>query len=129
MRKLTILSLAFAVSLMAVGTFLPVKTSGHNEQRSKFRRSTQPIPNQYIVVLNSDASGRSAESSEVEAKAENLSSVYGGQVKGVYSNAIQGYAVTMSARQAEDLSRDSNVEFVEDHSAISISATQPIADW
>jgi subtilisin family serine protease len=126
MRKLTILSLAFAVALMAVGTFLPVKTSG---QKSKFYRSNQPIANQYIVVLNEDFVGRSAAPVEVEAEAQFLSSMYGGDVRGVYSNALKGYSVTMSATAAESLSRNERVQFVEEDSVVSVAATQTNAGW
>ena len=123
------LSLALAVSLLGIGTFLPIKTSGHSDQRSKFRRSNQPIPNQYIVVLSSNALSSSVERSEVEAQAQGLSSTYGGEVRGVYSSALQGYSVTMSERQAEALSRDENVEFVEEDSVVSVSTTQSNAGW
>ena len=126
MKKITILSLALAVGLMAVGTFLPVKTSG---QKSKFHTSDQPIANQYIVVLNEDVVGRAAMAIEVETEAQRLSSDYGGEVRSVYSTALKGYAVTMSAYQAEILSRDDRVQFVEEDSLVSLAATQPDAGW
>src|SRR5215218_9182708 len=113
MKKFTILSLALAAALMAVGTLLPVKTSG---QKSKFHTSDQPIANQYIVVLNEDFVGRAAVGIEVETEAQRLSSTYGGEVRDIYSTALKGYAVTMSAYQAETLSRDERVQFVEEDS-------------
>ncbi|HUR96767.1 MAG TPA: S8 family peptidase [Pyrinomonadaceae bacterium] len=126
MKKITILSLAFAVSLMAVGSFLPVKTSG---QKSKFHTASRPIANQYIVVLNEDYVGRAAVGIEVETEAQNLSSVYGGEVRNIYSTALKGYSVTMSAYQAETLSRDDRVLSVEEDSEVSISSTQTNAGW
>ncbi len=126
MRKLMPLSLAFAVALIAVGTFLPVKTSGH---KSKFYRSNQPIPNQYIVVLNQDFVGRFAAAPEVEAEAQFLSSVYGGKVHGVYAEALKGFSSVMSPTQAEALSLDDRVAFVEEDSVITVSATQTNAGW
>ena len=126
MRKLTILSLVFAASLFAAGSFLSIPTSG---QKSKLNRSNQPIPNQYIVVLNDDFVGRSAEGAQVEAEAQFLSSVYGGAVRSVYSNALKGYSATMSPLEAEALSRNERVLFVEEDSVISVSATQVNAPW
>ncbi|HEX6127224.1 MAG TPA: S8 family serine peptidase [Pyrinomonadaceae bacterium] len=126
MRKLIFLSLAFAVSLMTAGSFLTVQTSG---QKYKLRRSNQAIANKYIVVLNEDAVGRSAEGPVVEAEAQFLSSVYGGSVRGVYANALKGYAADMTPEQAETLSRDERVQFVEEDSMISVSATQTGAPW
>jgi subtilisin family serine protease len=126
MRKLTILSLVFAVGLIAAGSLLSVKTSG---QKFKFRRSNQPIAGKYIVVLNDETVGRTAEAPVVEAEAQFLSSVYGGVVTGVYANALKGYSAAMSAKEAELLSRDDRVLFVEEDSEISISATQTNAPW
>src|SRR5215204_2037719 len=126
MRKLTILSLVFAAGLIAAGSFLSLPTSG---QKFKFRRSSQPIYNQYIVVLDEEVVGRSAEGPQIETEAQYLSSVYGGTVRGVYSSALKGYASTMSAGEAEALSRDERVLFVEEDSEISVSATQTDAPW
>jgi subtilisin family serine protease len=126
MRKFTIFSLAIAVGLIAAGSFLSVKTSG---QKSKFRRSNQPVANRYIVVLDDDRLGRSAEGPQIESEAQFLSDVYGGSVRGIYAHALKGYAAEMTAGQAEALSRDDRVLFVEEDSHISISATQTNAPW
>lgn len=126
MKKLTVLFLAFAVTVLTAGMFLPVKTSG---QKSKFYRSNQPIPNQYIVVLNEDFVGRFASDVEVGTEAQFLTSLYGGNVRRIYSNAVKGYSATMSALEAEDLSRNDRVLFVEEDSIISVSSTQPNAGW
>ena len=126
MRKLTILSVVFAVGLLAAGSFLSVTTSG---QKSKFKRSNQPVPNRYIVVLDEDQIGRSAEGPQVESEAQYLSAVYGGSVRGVYFNTIKGYAAAMSPFEAEALSRDARVKYVEEDTEISVSAIQGDAPW
>src|SRR5688572_19608141 len=126
MKKLTILSLVFSISLLAAGSFLTVETSG---EKAKFKRSSQPIPNQYIIVLDENFVGRSAHPSEVEAEFQYLSSLYGGELRAVYSSAVKGYAATMSAGQAEALSRNERVLFVEEDSVISVSQTQANAPW
>ena len=126
MRKLTILSLVFAAGLIAAGSLLSVKTSG---EKFKFRRSIDSISGRYIVVLNDDFVGQEAVGPQIEAEAQFLSSVYGGMITGVYQSALKGYSVEMSARQAEALSRDERVSFVEEDSVISISATQTNAPW
>ncbi|MEP6713859.1 MAG: S8 family serine peptidase, partial [Ferruginibacter sp.] len=126
MRKLTILSLAFAAALLVVGTFLPVKTSG---QKTKLYRSNQPISDQYIVVLNEDYIGRNAVGVEVDAEAQFLSSLYGGTIRNVFADAIKGYSVTMSAAEAEALSRNERVQFVEEDSIVTIAETQTNAGW
>jgi len=126
MRKLIILSLLFAVGLIAAGSLLSVRTSG---QKYKFRRSNQPIAGKYIVVLDEEQVGHEAEGPVIEAEALYLSSVYGGVVNGVYSSALKGYSTSMSAKEAEMLSQDERVLFVEEDSVISVTATQTNAPW
>jgi aqualysin 1 len=126
MKKLTILALALTLGLVTLGTFFPVKTSG---QKFKFRRAVQAVPNHYLVMLNEDYVGRAAEAGVVEAEAQFLSSVYGGELRTVYSNVAKGYLAVMSAAEAEALSRDDRVLFVEEDSVISVSATQSGAGW
>ena len=126
MRKLVFLSLALAAGLMAVGTFLPVRTAG---QKSKLRRSPQPVANQYIVVLNEDFVGRAALAVEVDAEAQYLTSLYGGHSRNIYSNAIKGFSAVMSPSEAERLSRDERVLFVEEDGTIGVSTTQTGAGW
>ena len=127
MKKLTFLSLALAVGLMAAGTFLPVTTSGH--KLVKFQRSQQPVANQYIVVLNEDFVGRSAEAPVVDAEAQFLSSLYGGRVRRVYSNSLKGFSTTMTPAEAETMSRDERVMFVEEDTEISVATTQTNVAW
>lgn len=126
MKKLTILALSLTLCLVTLGTFFPVKTSG---QKFKFRRAAQPVANHYLVMLNEDYVGRSAEGFQVEAEAQFLSSVYGGQIRNVYSSAAKGYSAVMLPGEAEELSRDERVQFVEEDSVISVSATQTGAGW
>ena len=119
MRKLTFLSLVFAIALITAGSFLTVQTSGH--KRSKFHRSINSVPNRYIVVLDEDQVGRFAEGPQVEAEAQFLSYVHGGSVRRVFSNAIKGYAAEMTAAEAEALSLDERVLFVEEDAQIEIA--------
>jgi hypothetical protein len=55
---------------------------------------------------------------EVGAEAQFLSSVYGGDVHGLYSDALKGYSVAMLPEQAEALSLDERVQFVEEDSVV-----------
>ena len=127
MKKFTILSLTLALGLLTAGSLLSVPTSA--VQKSKFVRSNTPIANQYIVVLDDDFVGRSASAPEVEAEAQFLSSLYGGDIRRVYASALRGYSVSMSPQQAEALSRHERVRFVEEDSVVTASATQTGAGW
>ena len=127
MRKLTFLSLVFAAGLIAAGSFLSLPTAGH--KRAKFVRSSHPVPNRYIVVLNDDQVGEFAEGPQIEAEAQFLSFQYGGSVERVYSNALKGFSAQMSPVEAEALSFDDRVLFVEEDTTIGISASQTNAPW
>lgn len=127
MRKLILLSLAVAAGLISTGSLMSVPTSA--VQKSKFVRSSNPVGGQYMVVLDDNHIGRGASEPEVSAEAEFLSFLYGGNVKKIYSNALRGYSVSMSAQQAEELSRNERVLFVEEDAVVSISATQTQAPW
>ena len=126
MRKLITLSLLFAAGLIVSGALLSTPTSGHKE---KFYASPERIPGKYIVVLNESYVGRGASAPEVEAEAQFLSSVYGGELKSVYSNALKGYSVTMSDAEARSLSKDDRVLFVEEDRPVYTAATQLNAPW
>ncbi|HMJ08953.1 MAG TPA: S8 family serine peptidase [Pyrinomonadaceae bacterium] len=125
MKKLVIL-LAVAVLSLGTASILPVKISG---QRSKFRKSENPIANQYIVVLSGKYLEADAVLPVVESESQFLVSVYGGQITKVYESALKGFAARMTEKEAESLSSDDRVQFVEEDAAISLSSTQLDAPW
>lgn len=126
MKKFWTLSLVCAVALSLSAALMPVKTAG---QRSKIRKSSNPVPGQYIVVLDESVVGSSAAEPVIEAEAAYLTSVYGGKVKRVYASAVKGFATRMSPQQAEALSNDERVLFVEEDGIVTIADTQPGAGW
>lgn len=123
MKKIWILLTVIAVGAAAV-SLVPTKTEG---QKSKFRRSSNPVPNRYIVALDPVAL-RSADGSSGET-AERLSGDFGGRVEKVFSHALQGFTIEMTDRAAQELSNDPRVLFVEQDSYVSIDATQNNAPW
>jgi subtilisin family serine protease len=126
MKKVWTLSLVCAVVLSLAAALMPVKTAG---QRNKLRKVENPIPGQYIVVLNEHIVGESAVEPVIETEAAYLSSVYGGDVKHVYASALKGFATRMSAKQAEALSLDERVLYVEEDAEVSIASTQIGPGW
>ena len=120
MKKLVLFAV-LAVVMLTTSGFVTSKVQGKSE---KLILRPNAIPNRYIVVLNEDKVGYDLAAPTVESNAQYLTSLYGGDVQGVYSTALKGYVTEMSARQAEALSGDSNVLYVEQDSEISISSTQ-----
>lgn len=126
MKKFWTLSLVCAAVLSVAAALMPVVTAS---QRSRIRKSSNPIPNQYIVVLDESIVGESAVEPVIETEAAYLSSVYGGEVRQVYAAALKGFAVNMSRAEAEAMSGDERVLYVEEDGLIEIATTQNGAGW
>jgi subtilisin family serine protease len=98
-------------------------------QEAKFRRAEVPIPNRYIVVFEEWAAGARGDDSNAEAVTQELELVYGGKARGVFKHALNGFTVEMNEKQAEALSRDPRVKYIEQDGIVSINATQTNATW
>jgi serine protease len=83
------------------------------------------IPNQYIVVLNSDR----VEAAQVRGMAAALARAQGGRVLHVYERALRGFTAAMSARAAAVLARDPRVRYIEQDSVMTVVDTQVNATW
>jgi len=79
------------------------------------RRSAQKITGQYVVVLDSSAN--------VTYVTNHAKSYKGAKIHHTYGKGIKGFAIEMNDADAQDLSRDPNVLFVEEDSIVSASET------
>lgn len=126
MKKIVFALLTLIVGVFAL-TFAPFQSRG---QEDKMRTVVNPIPNRYIVVLEEWATrGEDNASALTESVAEELSLGYRGKVDKVYKSALNGFSVEMDAKQAELLSKDSRVKFVEQDGIVYANATQTGATW
>lgn len=123
MKKIWIILSVIALGAVAV-TLNPSKIEG---QKSKLRRAADPIPNRYLVALDPVALRSSGETSDKVAS--RLSSEFGASVDRVFHHALQGFSAEMGEKQAEALSRDPGVLFVEEDAFISVENTQQNAPW
>jgi len=96
-------------------------------QEIKFKKVEKPVPNRYIVVLDDIAAKGLGYDSHAEILSSNLTTLYGGEVNKIYNHAINGYSVSMSEKQAQKLSQDVRVKFVEEDGYMKISETA--ASW
>lgn len=121
----------FALLTLVVGVFaLSFATSSSQGQTDKLRSVKNPIPNQYIVVLEEWAArGGNGDQKITEAVAEELSIGYGGKVERIFKHALDGYSVEMSAKQAEVLSQDPRVKYIEEDGIVYANTTQTGATW
>ena len=125
MKKLFFLSVLASILLTAAG----LHPDSSQAKAGKLILKENGIPNQYIVVLNQDVVGKDLAQPTVESNARYLASLYGGNVKKVFSSAIEGFTSEMSAEQAKLLSREQSVLVVEQDAPISIQSTQLAPQW
>ena len=125
MRKLLLAAVTVVIGLFAIG-FVSLHTSGQEE---KFRQNKGRTPNRYIVVLEDWSTGARGDNSNARAVATELSIVYGGKIDRIYKHALNGYSVEMSAKEAEILSKDNRIKYVEEDGEVFANTTQTGATW
>ncbi len=123
MKKFWIL-LIIAVAGVSAFSLLPTAAEG---RASKLKRAQNPIPNRYLVLL--DPNVLRAEESSSDLTANRLSRSYGGSVDRVFRHALQGFSAEMSPHEAEAMSNDPRVLFIEEDSEITVEATQANPTW
>ena len=143
MKKTVLILLVLAIPMIVL-SINPFKTSGQRrfkpavadidsfdrpfpfptsrKKPQKFFKSNQAIANQYIVVLKNPTGDAFGMAWGADSDAYQLAGTYRGNVKRVYSSAIRGFSTEMSAADAEALSQDDRVEFVEEDSLVSVES-------
>lgn len=104
----------------------PPASQGKND---KLRKNANKIENSYIVVLDDSVVGEKGRFSIAPYVASELAATHRGQLKHVYQNALNGFAVEMSAEDAERLSLDFRVKYVEEDGVVTADATQSNPPW
>jgi subtilisin family serine protease len=104
----------------------PVRTQA---KKDKLRKNANKIENSYIVVLDDEVVGEKGLFSIAPYIASELSATHGGKLKQVYQHALNGFAVEMTEAQAEALSNDFRVKFVEEDGVVTLDATQSNPPW
>lgn len=104
----------------------PPRSQGKND---KLRKNPNKIENSYIVVLNDSVIGERGRFSIAPYVASELAGTHRGNLKHVYQHAINGFAVEMTEEQAEALSQDFRVEYVEEDGVVTAGATQSNPPW
>ena len=131
MKKLCAL-LIFAGLCVSVFVSPSVSSQGKKgigTEMSKLRRTANKIENNYIVVLDDAVVGEKGRFSIAPYIASELATTHRGKLKHVYQNALNGFAVEMTPEQAEALSQDFRVKYVEEDGAVTADATQSNPPW
>ena len=125
MKKIVFVLLAFALGIFAL-SYAPVQSTA---QTDKIKKAKNKIPNRYIVVLEEWVAGELGENSNAEAVAEELSIVYSGKIDKIFKHALNGFSVEMNEKQAERLSEDPRIKYVEEDGEVFADTTQTGATW
>ena len=104
----------------------PVRTQA---KKDKLRRNANKIENSYIVVLDDEVVGEHGLFSIAPYIASELATTHKGKLKQVYQNALNGFAVEMTEADAEALSQDFRVKFVEEDGVVTADVTQSNPPW
>ena len=110
----------------AVFVSSPIRSQAKND---KLRKNAQKIENNYIVVLDDSVVGEKGIFSIAPYIASELSLTHKGKLKHTYQHALNGFAVEMSPEDAEALSQDFRVAYVEEDGIVTADATQSNPPW
>jgi len=125
MKKVLAL-LIFVGLCTAVFVSSPVSSQG---RKDKLRRNANKIENSYIVVLDDSVVGERGRFSIAPYIASELALTHRGKLMRTYQHALNGFAVEMSPDDAEALSQDFRVKFVEEDGVVTADATQSNPPW
>jgi len=125
MKKLALLIVAALLGSVLLCTG-PVSSQGWKE---KVRKNANKIQNNYIVVLDDSVIGERGETSIAGYMADDMARLYHGKLKHVYKHALNGFSVEMSEADAEAMSQDYRVRFVEEDGVMTADATQTNPPW
>lgn len=125
MKKLALLVMAALICSVLLLTG-PVKSQGWKE---KVRKNAHKIQNNYIVVLDDRVIGERGDNSIAGYMADDMARLYHGKLKHVYKHALNGFSVEMSEADADAMSQDYRVLFVEEDGVMTADATQTNPPW
>jgi subtilisin family serine protease len=100
-----------------------VAAAAPTPQPDKFRISADPVPGQYVVVLNEQLAP------DVPAIAGRHAQAFGAGVTHLFQHTFKGYAARMSEQAARALSQRPEVDFVEQDGRVSASGLETNPAW
>jgi len=125
MRKFVVV---FAGAILCLMIFVSVPTHSQGP-KGRLLRKENKIQNNYIVVLDDSVVGERGAYSIAPFVANDMAARYRGKLKHIYQHALNGFAVEMSEADAEELSQDFRVKFVEEDGPVKASTTQNNPPW
>ena len=97
--------------------------------QTKTPPNSHKIENNYIVVLDDAVVGERGLYSIAPYIANEMAATHRGNLQHVYQNALNGFSIQMSAEDAERLSEDFRVKYVEEDGVVTADTTQSNPPW
>jgi hypothetical protein len=120
MKLLTVLLLTLCLSALAPHLAVAQDSNSPNQ----LRKNEGAIPDHYIVVFK-----QSVPPARVHALATQLAHAHGGTLGFTYQSALRGFSVRMREAQAVALSRNPQVEYVEEDALVEGADVQSNPTW
>jgi aqualysin 1 len=118
----------FAGAILCLMIFASIPTRS-KAQKGKLLHKPDKIKNSYIVVLDDSVVGEKGLFSIAPYLAKEMAAGYRGKLKHVFQHALNGFSVEMSEADAEALSQDYRVKFVEEDGPVKATTTQTNPPW
>src|SRR3954465_4726228 len=121
------------VVIVAMTPTTAQQTAADRSHGGRFhRQGARAIPNHYIVVLDRDAAGRQDGAASIDLNDRDIADLmpdWAGTVTRRFNHALNGFTAQMTEQQAEALSEDPRVAFVEEDSIVEALTTQTNPPW
>src|SRR5262245_3545595 len=111
--------LALTVQWATLSRLTPIHGQTQLAQ-AKLRKHARAIANRYIVVLRDDAVNNFTREAAVEEIGASFAAAYDARIERTYQHALKGYVMEMTEAQAQALSQDLRVAYVEEDAEISV---------
>jgi subtilisin family serine protease len=122
-----------AVVILAMTPATAQQTPSDQSHGGRFhRQGARAIPAQYIVVLDRDVAGQQRDLASTALNDRDVADLmpdWAGTVTRRFDHALNGFAAQMTEQQAEQLSDDPRVAFVEEDSVVEALVTQSNPPW
>ena len=114
---------------LCAAVFFSSPVRSQSDKKNRIRKNANRIENSYIVVLNEDVVGERGRNSIAPYIATELAGTHRGKLMHVYQHALNGFAVEMTEEDAERLSEDFRVAYIEEDGEVTADATQNNPPW
>ena len=118
---------AFVAALLLGSAAIYFSPLASAQRTRKVFNSENGIKDQYIVVLRDDVEQLTGR--DLPDVASEMASTHRGSVKRTYSSALKGFAVEMSASDADELSADPRVKYIEQDARVEAESVETNAPW